>query len=178
MAMPGCSTIRTTAPGLTKIPTPMMPFITTKVVSSRPSSRRRPVTPAGAGLMRSGSYYAWLETAVKWTLGRRSLQSQPGPQQPLHSRRQLRSPPCIGRLLQRLALRRVGEDRASDPAESDAVRDRQAEGGDHLAGMLGDDRAAQYAIAALLDQQAEETLRFAVESRAVDVLELHGDGLH
>ena len=47
-----------------------------------------------------------------------------------------------GGFLQRLALRGVGEHRAGDPVEPDAVGDRQPESGDHLAGVLGDDGAA------------------------------------
>ncbi len=64
-----------------------------------------------------------------------------------------------------------------DLAQPDAVRDREAELADHVAGVVGDQRRAEDAVLAGLDHDAQKAFVGAVEHRAVDVVERHGDGL-
>src|SRR5262249_42595680 len=63
---------------------------------------------------------------------------EPPVEQLLDPRRELTSPPGVGGALDDLGLGGAGMDDARDLAQADAMGDGQAELGQHVAGVLGD----------------------------------------
>ena len=73
----------------------------------------------------------------------------------------------VAELADRLGLRRVGMDRRRERAEPHAVRHRQHELADRLAGVARDQRRAEDPALAV-DVDPREALGLAVEDRAID----------